>query len=134
MLRDMAKAYYQQDYNCAEAMLRAINEAWALRLSDESLRLAAGFGGGMGREDACGAMTGAVMGLSRLLVKDRAHATPDFGALCARWVDSFTRDLGSSLCADLKPLLKTEEAGCLETVLRAADSFETFMKENKVEV
>ena len=86
MLRETAEGYYKQGYNCAEAMLRAINMAWGLRLSDESLRLAAGFGGGMGCEDACGAMTGAVAGLSALLVKDKAHATPGFGALCAQWV------------------------------------------------
>ena len=54
MLRETAEGYYKQGYNCAEAMLRAINMAWGLRLSDESLRLAAGFGGGMGCEDACG--------------------------------------------------------------------------------
>ena len=64
MLRKIAEGYYKQGYNCAEAMLRAINMAWGLRLSDESLRLAAGFGGGMGCEDACGAMTGAVAGLT----------------------------------------------------------------------
>ena len=79
MLRKIAEGYYKQGYNCAEAMLRAINLVWGLRLSDESLRLAAGFGGGMGCEDACGAMTGAVAGLSALLVKDKAHATPGFG-------------------------------------------------------
>ena len=128
MLRKIAEGYYKQGYNCAEAMLRAINMAWGLRLSDESLRLAAGFGGGMGCEDACGAMTGAVAGLSALLVKDKAHATPGFGALCAQWVETFTRDLGSSRCADLKPIMKTQETGCLETVNRAADSFQTFMR------
>lgn len=128
MLRDIAQGYYTQGYNCAEAMLRAINDTWALRLSDDSLRLAAGFGGGMGCEDACGAMTGAVVGLSALLVEDRAHTTPGFGALCADWVAAFMRDLGSSSCADLKPIFKTEETGCLETVLRAADSFEDFMR------
>ena len=131
MLRDIAESYYKRDYNCAEAMLRAINDEWALNLSDESLRLAAGFGGGMGCEDACGAMTGAVAGLSAMLVEGRAHATPGFGAQCAEWVAAFRRDLGSSLCADLKPIFKTEEAGCLETVLRAADSFEQFMKERR---
>ncbi len=129
MLKDIAGNYYKQGYNCAEAMLRAINELWALRLQEESLRLAAGFGGGMGCEDACGAMTGAVAGLSALLVKDRAHATPGFGARCARWVEVFTQDLGSSSCADLKPLFKTPQSGCLETVERAAESFETFMRE-----
>ena len=43
-------------------------------------------------------------------------------------VETFTRDLGSSRCADLKPIMKTQEAGCLETVIRAADSFQTFMR------
>ena len=34
MLRRIAEGYYKQGYNCAEAMLRAINMAWGLRLSD----------------------------------------------------------------------------------------------------
>lgn len=126
-LRALAGGYYRQGYNCAEALLRAINEDRALRLSEDALRLAAGFGGGMGCGDACGAMTGAVAGLGALLVKGRAHQTPGFSELCAGWVEQFRRDLGSSLCAELKPKYKTAETGCLETVLRAADSFENYL-------
>lgn len=126
-LRELAGRFYRQGCNCAEALLRGIDEYAALGLPEEALRQAAGFGGGMGCEDACGAMTGAVMGLSSLMVKDRAHSTPGLSRVCAQWVESFRRDLGGSLCAQLKPRYRTEEQSCLETVLRAADSFENYV-------
>ncbi len=127
LLRELAGGFYRQGYNCAEALLRGIDAYAGLGLSGEALRLAAGFGGGMGCGDVCGALTGAVMGLSALAVKDRAHNTPGFSELCAQWVESFRRNLGGTLCAELKPRYKTAEQGCLDTVLRAADSFENYV-------
>ena len=48
MLQERAKQYYDQDYNCAETILRAANDEYQLGLDEAALRLAAGFGGGMG--------------------------------------------------------------------------------------
>ena len=126
-LRERAKDYYQNDYNCAEAMLRAINDAYGLNLPEGSLHLAAGFGGGMGCEKACGALCGGIAALGPLLVTDKAHAAENFGAKCAQLVQAFERDLGSDLCADLKPRYRTDETRCLTTVELAADSFEQEM-------
>lgn len=130
MLSDSACTYYNKGFNCAEAMLLAMNDEYSLNLPPESIRLVSGFGGGMGKELACGAMTGAIAGLGALLVKNRAKSTPGFSALCAAWVDAFTADLGSDLCSDLKPRFKTAPEGCAETVRLCALSFERFMGEH----
>lgn len=128
MLTDSACAYYKHGFNCAEAMLLAINDEYKLHLPRESIRLAAGFGNGMGKESVCGAMTGAIAGLGAMLVQSSDKQTPGFSALCAAWANTFEKDLGSDLCSDLKPRFKTAAQGCLETVRRTAQSFERFMQ------
>ena len=49
------------------------NVAYKLGLDKEALKLASAFGGGMGIEDKCGALTGALMVLGKLFVKEKAH-------------------------------------------------------------
>lgn len=128
-LKEKARAYYLNDYNCAEAMLRAINDLYGLGLPEDSLLTASGFGGGMGCGKACGALCGGIAALGPLLVNDRAHATENFYTHCAAVAQAFERDLGSDLCADLKPRYKIDETRCLKTVELAADSFERQMAE-----
>ncbi len=132
LLEDKATEYYRADYNCAEALMRAINDVYALALSQESLRLVSGFGGGMGCQRACGALCSGIAALGPLKVQGRAHTTEGFGALCAAWVDAFIRDLGSDLCSDLKPLYRREGSGCLKTVQIGAVAFERFLAEQSL--
>lgn len=46
------------DLNCAEKILYGANWAYNMKLPGEALKLAAGFGGGMGVESSCGVITG----------------------------------------------------------------------------
>ena len=50
--------------NCCERILYGANQAYGLGLSDQALRVAAPFGGGMGIGTICGAVSGALMALS----------------------------------------------------------------------
>ena len=61
------------DLNCAEKIVYGANWAYDLKLAPESLKLSAGFGVGMGVESVCGALTGAIMVLSHLYVKQNSH-------------------------------------------------------------
>lgn len=61
------------DLNCAEKILYGANWAYDMKLPAEALKLAAGFGGGMGIESSCGVITGGVMVLSSLYVKRNGH-------------------------------------------------------------
>lgn len=124
MLRDTAAAYYEQGMNCAEAMLLAINDEYRLGLDRGQVKLVSGFGGGMGCQDVCGALTGAVSAMGPLL-DDKAS----LGAACAAWVKAFGNALGDTNCARLKALHRDEQTRCRQTVILAADSFAAFIKE-----
>jgi len=58
---EKALNFYARGYNCAQSVIVAFADV--LNLSEETtLKLAAGFGGGMGRlQQTCGAITGAFM-------------------------------------------------------------------------
>ena len=48
MLRDYAEKHYRAHHNCAESLLLAANDQYALGLSDRDIQLMQAFGGGMG--------------------------------------------------------------------------------------
>ena len=58
---EKALKYYSEGFNCAQSVI--VSFADILKLEEETaLRLASGFGGGMGRmQQTCGAVTGAFM-------------------------------------------------------------------------
>ena len=59
-LAGKAGEHFAVGCNCAQAVLRCFAEQYGLD-ADTALRLATGFGVGMGRGGACGAVSGAVM-------------------------------------------------------------------------
>jgi C_GCAxxG_C_C family probable redox protein len=60
---EAAQTAFDQHYNCAQAVLSAYAQELGME-RDAALRVATGFGGGMGRlANTCGAVTGAFMTL-----------------------------------------------------------------------
>jgi C_GCAxxG_C_C family probable redox protein len=114
----------KNDYNCAETMLHAANEAYDLGLSEEAMRAASAFGGGMGREDACGAMTGALMALGCMRSRDWAHKDERLGELRDEFVRKFESRFGSLDCAAIKQTHRSETRGCQAVVEIAASLVE----------
>ena len=58
---ETAVSCFQQGFSCSQAILSTFGEQFGLN-RDTALKLAAGFGGGMGRmAGTCGAVTGAFM-------------------------------------------------------------------------
>ena len=132
MLQERIRSYYiDGDYNCAEALLLAIGDEYDLNLDAASIRLMAGFGGGMASGKTCGALLGSLSALGALLVETRAHDTPDFSDTCARFVEQFIKDLGSDQCCHLMEKYRAEESRCLNTVELAGQTFERFFGELK---
>lgn len=132
MLRELAKHYYQEeDYNCAESILRAANDTYDLHIDKEAMKLVSGFGGGLGCGHTCGALCGSIAAVSKYLVEGRAHTTEGFQEDCGRLTETFQQQLGSLLCEELKAKYKKDDVRCLETVERAADVLEQYM--NKLE-
>ena len=123
--------FLEQDYNCAEAVLRWAAERYGLNIAPEDFALVSGFGGGLGCGETCGALLGALAALSLALVKERAHATPGFQTACAQLVDRFRADLGSIQCTELKEKYRRPDVRCLHVVERAAAVLDQCMQEQE---
>jgi len=131
MLADIAERYFLEgDYNCAESVLLAANEAYGLGLDKENCHLlVSAFGGGMGCGLLCGAIAGAMAALGQEAVTGRAHVTEGFKELCADTAAKLEEALGGVNCSVIKPALFVEGRRCAETVRRAADVLEKQMEQ-----
>jgi C_GCAxxG_C_C family probable redox protein len=118
-----------QDLNCAETILWGANAVYDLGLDRNALRLAAGFGGGMGVEATCGALTGAIMVIGRLFTGERGHESPLVKELCARFLEAYRDKMGTIDCAPLKERYRTEQLKCRQVVLQAARLLEELIAE-----
>lgn len=113
------KLYLEDDYNCAETVLRYFNEEMRLGITEEDLKLVGGFGGGLGCGRTCGALCGLLAVLSKTSIDQRAHEDPSFKTKCAELVALFEKSLGNTECLDLKEKYFVSEKRCLETVRKA---------------
>ncbi|MGE4488683.1 MAG: C-GCAxxG-C-C family (seleno)protein [Kiritimatiellales bacterium] len=110
-----------KDLNCTETVLAAANETYGWNLPPDALRLAAGFGGGVGGQELqCGALSGGVMALGKLFVKDRAHESDRIKTIVQDYFDMFEKEMGSIDCAPLKQTHRTEAEGCRQVILAGA--------------
>lgn len=129
MRKDQVKHYYlDENYNCAESLIRVLNEDYHLDLETEDMKLVGGFGGGMGCGLTCGALAAAIAALGKLYIKDKAHGTPGFRELCGSFVDQFRKKLGDVDCAELKKANFVPGTRCLKTVELAGDLLEAFVE------
>jgi C_GCAxxG_C_C family probable redox protein len=98
-----ALARFREGYNCSQSVLSAYAEDLGLPL-DAAFRLAAPFGGGIGRQgEVCGAATGALLALGLR----HGSATPDPKAkehatvVAAEFVRRFEARTGALRCREL---------------------------------
>lgn len=123
MLKDLLLNEYgnEQGYNCAEKILHGANEAYKLNLDKKFLKLAAGFGGGMGIESVCGALTAGIMVLSHLFVSHRAGESTRIKELTSEFLNKYEREMGSINCAPLKEKYRDEVKKCGDVIIKAAE-------------
>ena len=136
MLKELVEQGFgkKEDLNCAETILCGANRVYDLGLSKDCLRLSAAFGGGMGTENVCGVLTGSLMVLGYLFVKDRAHQSPEIKDLCKELFELYTRKLGDFDCKPLKDKYRTEEKKCYDVILKGAEILDDIVireKKNK---
>ena len=111
--------------NCAQKIFHGANVAYDLKISEDTLKVSAGFGGGICIEDACGAVTGAVMALSYMYTnKEGVELKP----LVQEMLNNYTENMGSLNCAELKDKYRTEEIGCKNVILKAAELLDEIVK------
>ncbi len=134
MLRKLVEEGFgeEEDLNCSETILYGSNIVYDLGLDHESLKMAAGFGKGMAIESVCGALTAAIMVLSKLYIVDRAHEGERIKELTAELLNRYQEDMGSIDCSYLREHYRTEEKKCYYIKLKAAEILdEIIAKEEK---
>lgn len=130
MLKDLyAKYYFDQNYNCAETILRAANEYYNLGLHDRDMILVGGFGAGIQSGNTCGAVLSAVSILSMKYVEAKAHESEDIRPVTVKLIRKFNEKYGSIQCRDIKPQSFKPEYRCQKTIEAACDILEEVLAE-----
>ena len=108
---EKAVAYFKQGYNCSQSVVAAFADRYGFT-EEQAFRMAASFGGGIGRmRETCGAACGLFMvaGLETGSVEgsDRAGKAANY-KLVQELAAEFKKRNGSLRCADLLGLSKKE--------------------------
>ena len=101
---DIAVEKFKEGYNCAQSVLYSFAAELSLD-KNTALKVANGFGGGMGRkQEVCGAVTGAVMALGMKYGRndgdDKAKQELTYSKT-RELMDSFTAEFGTVNCKKL---------------------------------
>lgn len=130
MLKDLLpKYYFEQNYNCAETILRAANEYYDLKLHDRDMILVGAYGAGIQSGNTCGAVLSAAAVLSMKYVEAKAHESEDIRPVVVKLMRKFNEKYGSTLCKDIKPQSFKPEYRCRETINTACDILEETIAE-----
>ena len=130
MLKDcLAKYYFEGNYNCAEAVIRAGNDYYELGLHDRDMIMLGGYGAGIQSGNTCGAILAAVAVLSMKYVEKKAHESEDIKPVTVALIREFNKKYGSVLCRDIKPQSFSKEYRCKNTIEAAADILEEIIAE-----
>lgn len=104
-MKQAAGQNFREGYNCSEAVVRAFRDAMQLDISDEALRMASGFGGGIGHAGCvCGALSGGIMVLGMIQGRDNKEQTKEPIYTSSReFHELFQEKFGATCCRILNP-------------------------------
>lgn len=134
MLKDLLPEYYfDQNYNCAESILRAGNKYYNLGLHDKDMIMVGAYGAGIQCGNTCGAVLAGVAILSLKYVEAKAHESADICPVVKKLMHKFNERYGSTLCKDIKPQSFKPEYRCQKTIEAACDILEETIAEYEAE-
>jgi C_GCAxxG_C_C family probable redox protein len=95
-----ASECWDKGFNCAESAMRGVCYGQGIELPEVALKMATPFGGGIGRsEDACGAMTGSVLGIGAAIGRTNVKENKGTSYAAAKELKSlFEKRFNSSQC------------------------------------
>lgn len=129
---EISRGYFRQGLNCAECVLRTFMDMHDTDLPESIIKMASGFGGGMGHtKNTCGAITGAVLALG--IVKGRdpfekeemsdriKQLTGEVYPLFGSMVNEMKEQYGSLICSELSDPFgdfagKARKKNCMEMI------------------
>ena len=129
MLKDTAKKFYFDNYNCAESVFLGANEYYSLGKEPSSSKMVGGFGGGVQTGNACGALLAAVSVLSLLCIDGKAHESGSLNLTVSALVSEFERKMESTLCREIRPRVFDPAVRCAVTVDAVCDTLEEMIRE-----
>lgn len=135
MLKDfIANYYFDQNYNCAEALLHAANEYYGLGLDEKAMKLVAGYGGGMQTGNICGTVLSGISVIAQKYVETKAHESSEIKPVTQLYLRRFREALnGSLLCKELKAAYFQPEVRCIQVVENACDVLEGILAEDHLQ-
>ena len=142
-IRQRARKNFSLGYNCSETVFEAVLGEMDLDLPPEALRLATGFGGGIGLYgDSCGAIIGAVLAVSAvhgrralpqgeikevaLKSKEQFYGRPGIYRIFNQIPNRIAEKYGATLCRELTKkwqndwLCREHALSCREIMMDAA--------------
>ncbi|WP_371361419.1 hypothetical protein SRRS_28370 [Sporomusa rhizae] len=135
--KDLVGQNFKSGYNCAESVVRGFRDILKLDISDEALKMATGFGGGLGHAGCmCGALSGAIMVLGML--QGRANSEQSRGPIYSsskEFHSIFTKNFGAACCRVLnKHEFGTRDQGrnCIKITCTTAELLEKYIKDNQL--
>ena len=140
-MKEQARSYFKEGYNCAQAVLIAACDRVGLD-QDTAALVMEGFGGGFGRQrEVCGAVSGAVaaIGMAHGSARADSDTEADVYARVQAFCNEFKEEMGSIICRELLgqpagdpiPEPRTEQyykqRPCAEIVATAAELLEKYL-------
>lgn len=134
VLRELIQSGFgdKEGYNCAQKIFYGANQVYELGLSEESLNLSAGFGGGAAVGELCGALCGAVMVLSHLYGNESDKKSKRLKLAIEELLTNYQAEMGSIQCRYLKADYRTPEKKCLVVIEKAAELLDQKYEEFKL--
>ena len=127
----LAQHYFEDEFfNCSEAIIRAANDYYDLKIADDDLLLFGGYGSGMYSGMTCGCLDAGAAIISKMYVRENARKEINrIRPLIQNLVRNYNEHLGGTTCMVLKPKYYTKERFCLRTVILSAEVIEKTINE-----
>ena len=120
----LIKKYRNKDLfslNCSEAIVFSANEYYDLGLSENGLRMASGFGGGLFEKHLCGIVSGAVCVLG-IIFKGKTFDNKNLLEITVNeFKEEFRKNYDNLECHYLLDNYYSEEQGCNIMIYKSAD-------------
>lgn len=102
-IAEKAKNYFISGLHCSEAVVKTLNEEYALEFTEPMIKMATGFGGGLGKaKSLCGTVSGGVMVLSSIYGRTEMHGDDSMAFdLAKEFHDRFQEINESVICKEL---------------------------------
>ena len=139
MLRDKVRKYIEYElqygdqrelyhYNCAQAILHGANDYYSINLDPKALKMIVPFGGGIQTENTCGMLTGGIAVIGVLFAEDMPTTHHKLKEITRYWTKQFESEFQDTNCSVIKGINLTNNEGCANLILKAADILEKVVK------